>query len=888
MSATPMWRRYLRFWGADPPADVDAEIDFHVEALVQHYVARGMPPGQARREAACRFGDIARVREECVTLGEASLRTVRRRQVLDSLWHDINDAARSLRKNPGFTAGAALILALGIGINTTIYSFNAAVLVPTVPLGDASRLVRLWAQNLSRGVYVSPLSEADAADLAAGSRSLASVAAFAVQPMTLTTGTEVERITALRSTPNLLTVLQASPAAGRDFTAADADAPGNRVAIISHLTWQRRFGADPSVLGRDLHLDGQPYTIVGVMPERFWFESREIEAFLPMPTPSSEGAHSPRALMVIARLAPGVDGQAAQADVQDIAERMAATRPDANEGWGVLTTGLLPLGPGEKVFFAFVVTLTGLLLAAACAHIANLLLARGMERRGEMAIRAALGAGRRRILRQLFAENVALAIVGGSGGLLIAWPLVAQIRATLGPRTPFLSELSLDGGALAVAAALTILTSLLFGLAPGLRLSSITAGDAMKQPPGGPVTTRRRRPLASLLIGLEVAIATLALIVTFLFVRAAANVMAIPFGFDPDRVMTFRIEVPEHTYPQASDAARVLSAIHERVRQLPSVTAAGASVRLPLYVVGPGLPTETMAIEDRPSADAGQEPWAITQIVTPGYFEALRIRLLAGRTFDARDAAVATPVAVVSRSTARAYWPDQDATGKRVRLGGGNPDQPWLTVVGVVDDVRPVDPTSPQVRHLYLPLAQSPVRALTYFVSTPDDPTTRVQEIRQAVHDMDVGLPVLDLRPLASVIDDQLNGQRLVGASLQVIAAIAIALAVTGVYSLVAFASARRRREIAIRMAMGGTRRAIVGALLLQTLRPALIGVAVGLVMSALASRALALILFGVNPLDPVVYGGAALGLTMAVVLASSAPALRATRLDAAAALRCE
>jgi predicted permease len=885
MSKTPMWRRYLRFWGADPPADVDAEISFHLEELAKNYVAHGIPPEKARIEASRRFGSVARTRAECLAVEERSVKAAQRRGLADALWHDALDAFRGLRKTPALTVGAALILALGIGLNTTVYSFNKAILFPDVPIGDSSRVVRLWLQNMARGVFITPLSEGEFGDLAGANRSFEAVAAYAVQPATLTGGAEAERISVMRATPNFFALLQVSPAQGRIFTSADAAGHEDSVAILSYRTWQNRLAGDPDVIGRDIQLDGRRHAIVGVMPEEFWFESREIAAWLPLAAPRGGGARDTRTLRTIGRLREDVDLQTAQADVQALGQRLARDHPRTNAGWDVVVTALLPLGPGEKVFFALVITLTGLLLAAACAHIANLLLARGMERRGEIAVRVALGAGRGRILRQLFAESVALAIVGAACSLLVALPAIGQLRAILGPRTPFLSDLSLDAGALTVTGGLAIVASVLFGFVPALRLSAVTAGDAIKQPSSGPTAGRRRRPLASLLIGFEVTVATLALVITVLFVRASQNVLALPLGFTPDGVFTFRIDVAEYKYGQPEDAARVLTAIHERLQRLPSIRAAGAGVRLPLNY-GAGLPVDAIAIDDRPEIPAEQAPWAIKSIVTPGYFEALGIGRVEGRLFEPRDSATAPTVAIVSRSLASAYWPNRDAVGRRLKLADGT--QPWLTIVGVVEDVRPVDPRSPQVRQLYLPFDQQPVRALTYFAAASDDPMKRLNEVRQAVREVDAELPVLDLGTLTGAIDDVLEGPRLSQQIVQVTAVSAVLLALTGVYSVVAFACARRRREVAIRVALGGRRAGIVAMLLRQAFRPALVGVGIGLVLAGLVGNAIAVMLYEVNPIDPLTYALTAASLTAAAAAASCFPAIRATRVNAALALRAE
>jgi predicted permease len=881
-----MWRRYLRFWGADPPADIDSEIDFHLEELVRHFVARGMTPDRARTEAARRFGNVARVRSECVVVDEGSRRAASRREAVDALSQDVRDAFRALRGNPAFTAGAALILALGIGFNTTVFSFNKALLFPSLPIEDPPGIARMWSQNMARGIYVQPLSEGDLADLIATSHSFEEVAAYAIRPVTLTGISEPERIPALSATTNLFSLLRVSPALGRAFGPQDATNDANPVAILSDRAWRNRFGSDPAAVGRDIVLDGRPHTIVGVMPEGFWFDSRDIEVWLPRAAPREQDARDPRSLMAIGRLRSEASVQSAQTEMQALAQGLAREHPQANAGWDILVTGLLPFGPGEKVFFGLVTTLTSLLLAAACAHIANLLLARGMERRGEIAIRAALGARRGRIIRQLFVESAALSLVGGVCSVLVALPIIAQIRALLGPRTPYLSDLSLDGATLGVTAGFALLASALFGLAPALRLSLVTAGDAMKQPPGGPITGRRKRPLASALIALEVAVATIAVIVTALYARAGQNILMVPYGFESENVVTFRLDVPEYKYLGADAAARLLSDVHRRLEALPSIAAAGAATRLPLNM-GAGLPTVAITLEDRPETPNEQSPWTITTTVMPGYFEALGIRLLQGRTIEPRDASDAQPVAVISRSMASAYWADVDPVGRRLRLGS-DPAAPWLTVVGVVDNVRPADPTSPQVRQMYLPFAQSPGRVLVYFVATRDAPLSRLQDVRLAVRDVDPELPVLDLQPMTEVMATALSGSEFGRKSLQVNAAIAVLLALSGVYSVVAFAVARRRREIAIRVAVGGSPSSIVALLLRQALRPALVGLVIGLALSALLSRAITLMLWGVDPLDPLTYALTTFALCFAAAAASVVPAIRAMRANTVAALRAE
>ena len=330
-----MWRRYLRFWGDDAPSDIDNEISFHLEELVKHLKARGLSDQEARTEAARRFGDVARVRAECVTSTERSMRVSRRRDARDALSQDARDALRALTKSHGFTVGAALILALGIGLNTASFSFNKALLFPAIPVGDPAGIARVWSQNTVQGIFATPLSEGDVADLIAANRSFDDVAAYAVEPVTLTGGRDAERIPAMRATTNLFPLLHVSPALGRAFDQGDANAGTTPVAILSDRAWRNRFGADSSSVGRDILINGRPHTIIGVMPERFWFESKDVEVWLPRSLPRAEGGREPRSLMAIEGLETGISLENAQPEMGGLSQRLAGEHPRTNAGWGV-------------------------------------------------------------------------------------------------------------------------------------------------------------------------------------------------------------------------------------------------------------------------------------------------------------------------------------------------------------------------------------------------------------------------------------------------------------------------------------------------------------------------------------------------------------------------
>ena len=677
-----------------------------------------------------------------------------------------------------------------------------------------------------------------------------------------------------------------SPATGRAFAPQDAADDADPVAILSDRSWRNRFGSDPAAVGRDIVLDGRRHTIVGVMAADFWFDSKDVEVWLLRAFPRVQDARDRRLLMAIGRLRSDATTPSAQTEMQALAQRLAREHSQTNAGWNIFVTGLLPFGPGEKVFFGLVTTLTSLLLAAACAHIANLLLARGMERQGEISIRTALGARRGRIIRQLFVESAALSLLGGVCSVLVALPIIAQIRVLLGPRTSYLSDLALDGTALGVTAGFALLACVLFGLAPALRLSSVTAGDAMKQPPGGTIVGRRKRPLANALIGLEVAVATVALIVTALYARAADNVLAVPLGFEPENVVTFRLDVPEYKYPDADAAAQVLRDVHQRLEVLPSIKAAGAATRPPLNM-GLGLPTDVITLEDRPEIPGEQSPGRSPPRSCPGtssrlaslFFRVAHSTLGMGKVPGALRSSVDRWPGHTGQtwipSVAGCEWDQTRPRHGSPSLASWKTFVPWIRISPGAADV-----------HCHLPSRRDERSC----ISSPRamNRSAACRAYRLAVREIDPELPVLDLQPMTEFMSTALSGAELGRKSLQVNAAITVLLAVSGVYSVVAFAVARRRREIAIRVAVGGSPSSIVSLILRQALRPALVGLAIGLVLSALLGRAITLMLFGVDPHDPLTYAVTTFALCLAAAVASCIPAIRATRTNSVAALRAE
>jgi putative ABC transport system permease protein len=876
----PRFRRLFRFPSRTTrqiEREVDEELRFHLDMRAAELVERGLVPSAAREEALRQFGDLEATRAYCREQDLQTEKATGRSTLLEEVRQDLRFGTRLLRRSPGFTLSTVLTLALAIGVNTTVFSLVRALIFPSVPVTEPHRLVHLWAMNPTRSVYISPLSEGDVLDLRQGTRSLEDVAAYALERPHLTGGTQPDRIVALRGTTNLLPLLGVRPALGRGFRPGDGRPGRSDLVLLSHRAWELRLHADPTVVGRTIRLEGRPHTVIGVLPEGFWFASRDAQVWLPHGDPPLDASREARGLQVIGRLAPSATAAAAQAEMDVLAHRAESAHPTTNEGWGIRVTGLLPLGPGEKIFFALVVGLVALLLAAACAHVANLQLARGVDRHPELAVRSALGAGRRRLVRQLLVESALLASLGAAGSVLVAAPCLGVLRAVFGARTPYLAALHLDGASFLLTLGLAAGATLLSGFVPAIRGSRCDIASVLR---GGTSSASRRvtRWHGALVAG-EAAVATVLLIVTVLVVRSGQAAMAVGLGFRTERVLTFPLEAPTYKYAEATDAGPLMARVLEAVRDLPGVHAAGAATDRPVQL-GRNLAAVGITVEGRPPSPDREPDWAQETAVTTGYFEALGIPLLAGRLFEAEDVASVQEPVVVNRAMAERYWSGGDAVGRRLKRGPADSPGPWLTVLGVVGNVRADDPASPPPPRLYLLEPRHPARALIYFAATEDAPRTHFEDVRTAVRQVDPELPLPPVRSLEQVLDDDYAGAVLGQNALETLGLVAVVLACLGVYSMLAYSVSRRRREMAIRLAVGASERSLLCLVLRQGLRAVLVGVVVGAGVALFVSRGLKVLLFGVTPSDPLTYGVIALLVVSVTMAASILPARRAARAD--------
>ena len=827
-----------------------------------------------------------------------ALATIGPREHVAQLRQDVGYALRMMRRDRGFVAVALLTLALGTGANTAIFSVVHAVLLAPLPYGEPSRVVSVM--NRWDGQPRGGLSAPEYLDYEEGTAQL-EIAALASGTTTISGGAgEPERLTAAIATTNLLDVLGRQPALGRGFR-ADESAAGTRVVIISNALWRSRFGADPSIIGRLIDL-GTPHTVIGVLPPDLVLPVDIAEATpsaVIVPLALDPGA--PRAirgghyLTGIGRLAPGASVDSARAEMEAVLARLSTHYPEEAmpKGLGILVRPLRDdlLGDSQPVLWTLSAAVM-LVLLLACANVANLMLARGETRRRELAVRAALGASRFRMVRQLVTEALILSVAGTGLGLLVARWAHDVVLATGPTVLPRLSDVSLSVPVLLFAAALATLTTLLFGVLPAWHLSRANAGEALKDGVRGNASAGRTRVRTALVVG-EVALAMILLVAAGLLIKSFARVMNVPSGLDTEQVLTARVTAPAARYPGLPEVSGFFTRLLERVRTLPGVEVAGAGSGLPFAVSSGDWGFD---IEGRPRIDNRKPGRADWYVVTPGYFDALEIPIVAGRGPSESDTDGAPPVIFLNQSAATLLFPNGDAVGKRVKLSNTTgPEQPWRTIAGIVGDVRQGG-LDEQVRtEMFLPYRQFQhfsanvqARAMTLVVRTAGEPAGVVAAVRGEVRALDPQIPLADVRPMTdvlarSVADRRLN-MRLIGS----FALLAIVLATVGVYGLIAYDVLQRTREIGIRLALGASRASVLSLVLTRGLRLVLAGAGAGLAAAALVTGQLSTLLFEVEPRDLTVFASVALLLATAGAVASYLPAWRATRVDPLSALRTE
>jgi len=802
--------------------------------------------------------------------------------VKDTLLQDLRYAVRTLAKSPAFTLIVVLTLALGSGANTAIFSVVNGVLLTPLPYKDPSRLVVVWeSKGTSTHNVVNPANYKDWHDRATSFNGLALLSWAGLT----FTGDQAERVPGRAVTPDFFGVLGATPLLGRTFNAEESRPKAPRVMVLSEALWRRRFGADRAIVGRAVPVAGGTARVVGVMPASFRPMPLGHEQYWePMPLDWSNRARNGRYAMVVGRLRNGVTIERAQTEMSRIARQLESEAPDFDTGWGATVVPLMEqvVGGAQRTILV-VLGAVSLVLLIACANVANLMLARASSRERELAIRAALGASRWRLVRQALVESVILALAGGAAGALLAsWGVHLLVRAAP-PEVPRIADIRLDFTVLAVTGLVSMAAGVLFGLPAALSRS----GAAIQGLHAATTRTTADVPAARLrgaLVITQMSLAIVLLVGAGLLVRSLQRLIAVDPGFDPANISAVTITLPDATYPDSLRRVTFYERLLERVRAMPGVQSAGIISWLPMT---PGNAATSLTVVGRPEPAPGQKPTAAIRIVDPGYFDAMRIPLRRGRSLVPSDRLGSVPVAVISDAMARKLWPGEDPIGRHVKVEWWH-EKVSVEIVGVVGDSRHDGLDAEFEPTLFYPFAQESQGGMSLVLRSTLPPAKLTRMVRAAVSEMDRGLPVADAVTMYHHITEMMADRRYPAFVLGLFAALALTLAAVGIYGVLSYTVGQRTREIGVRLALGARPADVLRTVLGDGLRLTFSGVALGATAAGLAAGALGKLLYDVRPLDPVTFASVTLVLVGVALLAMAAPARRAARVDPMVALRYE
>jgi predicted permease len=857
-------------------AELDEEVRSHLAMDIAQRVARGERADVAARAARREFGNVAHVKEVTrETWG--SLQTER-------LAQDVHYAVRALRRSPAFSVVAILTLALGIGVNTAVFTVVNTVLLRPLPFPESQRLALVSYDYPSPFLAYPGLVDAHYLEYRRAAKAFDGLASFNQVDVALTNAGDPVRLRGANITPELTRVLRVPPVIGRGFLPSDAGPGAQPVVIIGDGLWHERFGGDSRIVGQTIMLERRPHRVIGIMPRGFDFP---YDAQLWLPLEVQLDPHNSSIRPVVGRLAAGVSRQQALAELASVVSHLPIRPGEKREAFraNVRPLAFMIVGAVQRPLWVFAGAV-GFVLLIACANVANLLLMRATARQQELAVRAALGAGRPRLIRQLLTESVTIALLGSALGVLLATMAVTLfIRAAPAGRIPRVGEIHVDMAALAFTLGLALVTGLLFGTVPALRSTrrdlraSLSSGT--RSAPGG-----HGRLRGSLVVS-EIALALVLLAGAGLMTRSVLHMRRVDLGFRPDHVVSMTIDLPEASYPTGASMQEFHRRVLERLSATPSASAAGAVNWRPLggalvsgdFKIEGAEPIPSRLNVDKPS-------------VSPGYFAAMGIRLVRGRDFTMRDDERAPGVVVVSESVANRYWPDENPLGKRISMKDDPTPQDWLTIVGVVNDVVQKNVTTPAAPAIYQPYLQVShpffLGHMTFAVRTSADPLAAVTAMRDIVRAVDANQPIGAIATMNALVAETTAESLFQTRLLAVFSVLAVVLAAIGVYGVLAYGVSERTREIGIRIALGGTAGDVQSMVLGRTLRLAVLGVLIGLAGAVLGTRVLTKLLFGVKPGDPLTFGVVAALLVIVAIVAGIVPARRASRVDPLVALRAE
>jgi putative ABC transport system permease protein len=809
---------------------------------------------------------------------------------MSTLLHDLRYGLRMLAKDPGFTAVAVIALALGIGANTSIFSGVNAMLLHPFAFKHLDRIVTVWESVPKQNENHIKAAPANFRDWREQSNGFDMLAAGHGWDVNLTGAGVAERVEGYQVTAGLFPLLGMPPQFGRAITAGDFQPGHTSVVVLSYGFWQRHLGADPGIVGKSLHLNGQELTVIGIMPADFDYPVG-AEAWAPLDLGAAQNAdRASHYLEVIGRLKSGTTMAQAQADLETIAAHLAQQYPQTNAGHGVRVMSLVEdLTYGSRQFLLVLLGAAAFVLLLACANVANLQLARATVRQKELAVRLALGASRWQITRQMLVESVLMALLGGLAGVLLASWGGELMQRTIPPfivqHIPGIKHMKIDTGVLAFTLVVTLLTGILAGLAPALHVSNPDPNEALKEGVRGGSASPGRQRLRALLVVTEVALALVLLVGAGLMVKGFHSLLNAYPGFDRSNVLTFRIALAES---KARDEARVrdfYAQVIEKLQALPGVDSAAAVTSLPS---GWSWNRTEYTAEGQPPAAPGEMRVAVWESITPGFFRALRIPLLEGRLLTTQDGPDASLTIVISQSMAHRIWGSQDPVGKRIKFGRAESSEPWRTIVGVVGDFEqsPFDrapkPTA------YFPFAQMPLASSALAVRTSGDPIALAAAARAQVRSVDADQPPYDMRTLAQLISDNVSGVESSARMMFVFGVVALVLAASGIFALMTYSVTQRTHEIGVRMALGAQRGDVLRLVVGYAIKLAIIGLAIGVPFALALTAALSSLLFGVVRIDTPVFALFTLLLALVAALAAYIPARRATKVDPMVALRYE